>query len=242
MTYSVAALLAAGTRAELQGLFIEDDNLFRAAALPFTHEVAIHSALQRPMTVTDLERRLTSVANQIRGELERAARHAHLRWSFEVARGPLLRVTLDHGRHADLIVIGRHCLAPRSQPVRTTRERKPAPRPILTLYDGGEPSARILQSAAALARERRVPLDVYLVPGPSETIAQLQAAAVTELARLSVIGHVHPNALDTPQALLAIARQRHPQLILLSVESRLLDAETLETLVADHDFPVAIGR
>jgi nucleotide-binding universal stress UspA family protein len=238
----VAALLAAGIRAEIQGLFIEDDNLIRAAGLPFTHEISVHSALRHPLTVTGLERQLTSVANQIRDELERTARRAQVHWSFEVARGPVLRVTLDHARYADLIIIGRHCLAPRSQPIRSARQTPPVKRPILVLFDDSEASTRILEAAASLARDRHVPLDIYVVAAPSAPAAQLQAAAVSELARQSVIGHVHPGPLETSQALLAVARRRRPQLILLNAECRILNEETLETLVADHDFPVALGR
>ena len=47
----VATILAADLRAELQALFIEDIDLLRLAALPFTREVDETSASMRPASI-----------------------------------------------------------------------------------------------------------------------------------------------------------------------------------------------
>ncbi|MFO0868034.1 MAG: universal stress protein [Pirellulales bacterium] len=224
---------------ELRGLFIEDDNLLRAAGLPFTHEVELHSAQRGPLTVDGLQRRLTSMAAQLRQALADAARRAQVNWSFTVARGPVCRVTLEQGRDADLIIIGRHSLAPR---VRTTRPPRPHSSPVLALVDESPAASHVLQRATALAQQRHATLEIYLAVSSRSAVAPLQTVIVSEMTRCGWAGHVFPTPVTTPDELLAVARRRRPQLILLPTHSPLLDEALLETLVAQQDCPVALCR
>ena len=78
------ARLAKQTQAELLGLFIEDAELLRFAALPFAAEVGIASAARRALDVAAVERLLRRQAASVREALA-ASLGAH-DWSFRVAR------------------------------------------------------------------------------------------------------------------------------------------------------------
>jgi hypothetical protein len=78
------AHLARQTQAELLGLFIEDAELLRFAALPFAAEVGLASAARRALDLPGVERALRGQAASIRQSLA-ASLGAHS-WSFRVAR------------------------------------------------------------------------------------------------------------------------------------------------------------
>jgi len=78
------AHLARQTQAELLGLFIEDTELLRFAALPFAAEVGFPSAARRSVDLAAVERALQDQAATLRRAL--AASLGEHGWSFRVAR------------------------------------------------------------------------------------------------------------------------------------------------------------
>jgi hypothetical protein len=80
------AQLAQEMRAELLGLFIEDVELLRFAALPFAREVGFPSAARREMDLATLERQLRAQADALRRALATALDPGSVTWSFRVAR------------------------------------------------------------------------------------------------------------------------------------------------------------
>ncbi len=82
-----AAALADRVGAELVGLFIEDEDLLRFAALPFAREIGFASAERRRMDVSELERSLRAHAAEAERTLARVVERSTARWSFRVARG-----------------------------------------------------------------------------------------------------------------------------------------------------------
>jgi hypothetical protein len=77
--------LARDMQAELLGLFIEDVDLLRLAALPFAAEVGLASAARRALEPAALERALRAQASSLRESLA-AALEPDIAWSFRVAR------------------------------------------------------------------------------------------------------------------------------------------------------------
>jgi len=80
------ARLAAEMQAELLGLFIEDIELLRFAALPFAAEVGFPSAARRTVDLAGLERQLRTQAAGLRQALATALDPTTVIWSFRVAR------------------------------------------------------------------------------------------------------------------------------------------------------------
>jgi hypothetical protein len=82
-----AASLAGRIDAELVGLFVEDAQLLRFAALPFAREIGFASAQRRRLEVPVLERAMRAHAADAERALAGTAAGTALRWSFRVARG-----------------------------------------------------------------------------------------------------------------------------------------------------------
>ena len=70
-TMETAAHLAADLHAELQGLYVEDVNVLRMAALPFTEEITAGSGVARPIDAESMERAMQNKAEHVRRLMER---------------------------------------------------------------------------------------------------------------------------------------------------------------------------
>src|SRR5262245_14865636 len=103
---AAAVRLALSMHAELAGLFVEDADLLRLAALPFTQEVGLMTARVRPFEAADVERTLRRQAEQVRQLLADLAGESRLKWSFQVTRGSLPEQIMAAAEHADLVVVG----------------------------------------------------------------------------------------------------------------------------------------
>lgn len=155
--------LAAVLNAEIAGLFVEDVGLMRMAALPFTRELGLTSAVLRPIETADIERALKLQAAQSRAFLEAAAAALNLRWSFQVVRGESVNAVLEFTGGCALVVMGSASAGVIGRSIRpvgravgpsaASREafRYLKARPIVMLFDGSERSLRSLAAAHTLA-------------------------------------------------------------------------------------------
>lgn len=237
-----AAQLAADIRAELLGLFVEDESLFQLAGLPFAQEVSLGSATRRSLDVESLGRVLRARADDVRRRFEAMAHAARLTASFQVSRGSVIRVTWDAARAADLILIGRHGLAPRR--AKDVGQRGAAARtaPIVVVFDGSATGRRTLDTACVLARTRSAPVEVFVTCAAGPPSEEAIEAARCECLALHSRGSVRATALVGLDQLVRETRHRQAQLILISGDHALLTEATLETLVANLDCPVGIVR
>jgi len=157
-----AAELAAGLRAELEALFVEDTNLLRLAALPFAREVGFQSAKGRPLDLGEVVRTLKSQASRMERMLTLVARQLQVQCSFRVTRGRVLPEALSQTRDADLLVLGR---AGQNLTFRLAVRTGAAP-PVMAVFDGTSRGYRALGVGVLLAARtgRKV---LVLIPEPS---------------------------------------------------------------------------
>src|SRR5574341_70137 len=120
-----AAELAAGLRAELDALFVEDIDLLRLAALPFAREVGFWSASGRTLGFDELERTLRAQAARTQRLLDEAAKRLHLQWRFNVARGRVLPEVMAKVPDVDLVVLGKAGRAMRGRVATPARPGRP---------------------------------------------------------------------------------------------------------------------
>jgi hypothetical protein len=137
-----AILLARGLSVEVDCLFVEEAELFRAAQLPTSREVGAFGSGTRRFELPDLAGALARQAALAREEVAGAARRARVAWTFEVVRGELLSAALQHAQASDLLVIGAAGLALDTMPAtrneqasRTTRQ--PAASRVVALAGTG---------------------------------------------------------------------------------------------------------
>lgn len=179
-----AAALAHGLELELTGIFVEDINLLRSAALPFTQEVASATALARPLQADELQNLLQRQAQAVREGLRAAASALRLPWSFHVVRGAPLSSVLDAMRELDLVVFG-HAGRYAAAAVATAAAAAPAApvvqqQPVMVVFDGTAAAQRALAAGAALAHDMHGGLVVAVMETAGDAAA-LRAQARQQL-------------------------------------------------------------
>lgn len=104
---ALAARVAASVDADLNGIFVEDENLLALSALPFAREITMAGAVTQ-MSETEMLRALQAQAQIARRILERAATEAHIGYHFAIARGHRLAALAHHASADDTLVIRAH--------------------------------------------------------------------------------------------------------------------------------------
>jgi nucleotide-binding universal stress UspA family protein len=158
---NVAAHLAQELEAELAGFFIEDENVLRAAALPFTRDVGFVSATARPMRLDEVQRALRVQAQALKSSLAATAEQLRLRWSFTTVVGTGVAPVLDISTELDLTVLAPRGAFPASRTVSPRAAHAhagSAHRGIGVVCDGSEQALDALRLASAIARSRAAPL------------------------------------------------------------------------------------
>ena len=100
-----AAALATDMEAELFGIFVENEDVLRFAALPFARETGV--AATRRLDRADIERLLKIGAARAEAALARAAERQRVHWSFRIRRGRMLAELLADADSADLLAFAR---------------------------------------------------------------------------------------------------------------------------------------
>jgi hypothetical protein len=228
----VAALMGSGPM-ELTGLFVEDEDLLRAARLPGAREISLAGATQR-LDPDTLARDVAAAAAAARQAFESLARHLQgergpLRHNFEVSRGrtaeELERVAAAH----DGVVVTRAYrvtgIRPRAGRAFLSLARQP--RSMLFINEPWNSGASIVvvdDQPAALARAARIaageglPLIVTRTPGAAD--ATLPAGA--QRRTLPVIDEA---------SLIALCREVDARLLILPSHADIDWSELLVSLL-----------
>jgi len=213
---AAAAALARSAQAELAALFVEDLDLLRLAALPFTHEVGRASGAVLPLEVSVLQRTLRWQAERLRQALAIAAQEMALPWSFQVARGSLLEQAMAAMTSTSLVVFSRSPhggrqgtgMPPRAQPEGM----------VSALLDPSDAGLRTLAAALELAQGRPERLSLL---APAASAAELETLRRRVRERLKLQGGgptLHPVA-TTAGELSRETRRRGSRALVLSTHS-----------------------
>lgn len=225
-----AAELAERLHAELVGLFVEDANLLRSAALPFVREINLASGQWQSFDADSVESGMRARAARARQLVEAAARRRRISFSFRVARGEVGHEIAAAAEETDLIVLeglteilrgrvrmGSGARAAAHQTARTVmvlRRGALDARVFLVAYEDTAEADRALSIAAYLAGASRATVSVLVIAADSPKAEELTARAKKTLERLGVEGTVEllgePSLID----LCGLARRiRHAVLV-----------------------------
>lgn len=232
-----AAMLAAELRSELQGLFIEDESLFRLAGLPFAEEILYSSAVRRQFDLANIERTLRARAEELRRQFAERAEQSQIKWSFEVARGRMVQRALTAAADADLLLIARETSIP---PALTIARRLADRRPILVVYDETPAGRRALITAARLVRATRSRMVVLIAAKDADAVDQLEGACARWLEDRGIAAVLERCCVTTGEQLVEMARRHDAKLLLLSRDSGLVSGATMEKLVDVANCPVGL--
>jgi nucleotide-binding universal stress UspA family protein len=255
-----AADLAAAMQAEMEGLFVEDINLIRLASLPCTREVR-HTASLASLDLQQMERALKAQAAEARQALGAAARRAHVRWSFRVARGHVAHEVLAAAGTADLLTLGKlgRSRSPQARLGSTVlRVLAGAPIPLLlvqkwrvgarglrlalVIYDGSEAASRALDAAARLAKASGLSLTVLLLADDPEAIQDLKLAAAHAIERRSIKVRWQAIGLAEGYGLLRVIQSDDSALLVMSLSSLRLREAAVAKLLGHISNPVLLIR
>lgn len=234
---TVAAELASRLRAELRGLFVEDNDLLKLAALPFTTQINLTTGTRQPLETSELESQMASLAAAAQRRLAAVAERDRLIWSFRTVRGQIAREIANAAEDADLVIVegGQHggpaharIGLPASATVKQVnrsvlilRAGRHFEGPIFVTFDGTAQSGKALRMAAALARNGNL-LTVSIPEGADheglETEARTLLGSHAETARFETY-----SAKTLPE-LCAHVGGRNAGLVVMSTDDPLLSS------------------
>ena len=252
----LAVALAADLEAELNGLFVKDENLLRAAQLPFAKEVRAHSVPPKTLSDRRVERQLRRQAERAEAALEDVAGSSGVTYNFRVVEGQVASELLRAAGEADLLAMGktstessrrrlgstsRTLLTESSTPVlvlRRTDYRRP---PLFTYYDGSETARTALRVTAQLA-SHGASLTVF-VPADDEADTEQLRDEVHEAvgARTSQV-QVRPLSAFEVDRLAPIARRTGPGLFVMPEGCAPLTRTSLQRFLYELDGPLLVVR
>ncbi len=187
-----AAGLAGGAGAELVGLYVEDAELLRFAALPFALEIGVASAARLKLDVGAMERAMRGLADAAARMLESTAGQNAVPWSFRVVRGFAARELLRTAAEAFAGSAGDELR-------------------LLLLGDGNSPARRWAERAGGAPAGGEPALRVRIVH--TMNLAELERALRADASGVLVL-LVDPQVLSLPE-LHAILRATPAPVLLL---------------------------
>ena len=179
-----AVHLAAVTKAELHGVFIEDQDLVHLAGLPFAQQVTVGTGAE-PLTSENLVLQLRAQAERAQNELLAAAKRHRVTCTFEIVRGAS-ETAVAYASERGLVVAGGqsrpvagHFRLERrwwssietvSGPLLLARTAWTVPGSVVILLRDRDPaSARLVETAAQIASARDGVLTVICPPAVAGT-------------------------------------------------------------------------
>ena len=251
-----AAELAAALRAELEGLFVEDINLLRLAALPVAREVRYPCVAAGGLNRARMERELRAQASQARQALAAACKTREVKWSFRVVRGEVSPQVLEAAQGVDLLCLGRasrpltrrvrlgstaRAVAARApRPVLLSQRDMHITPPILVTYDGSLSSQQALAVAIPLARKTGGYLTILILADTQDAAEQWRDQVTERLRGLHLF--VRYRRLADASAATLAHRARNERGGLLVLSGATFPAEALEALLDDVECPVLMIR
>jgi len=169
-TVSLAVDMAASANTGLRCLFIEDEDLLQVTGLPFTSEISLTTARERPTSMDQMQRSLRSVAQQFKQTLRHEAQALQIAWSFDTVRGRVRDISLKP--RADVI----YTILGQTVSHRQQSGRFHGPRKILLIGNDSPHQKHALEML--LRRFAHQKIEVTLVADNPET------EVLSEIARL----------------------------------------------------------
>ena len=245
-----AAELAADLDAELVGIYVEDINLIRLAALPVVLETGEASARTRRLESSRMDRQLRSQAARAAQAMALAASRAQIRWTFTVARGSIETELLQAASEADLFILGRAGWSGKRRLGSTARklvaagnnrtmiiERGERLLPtLMTVYDGSDQSKRALDTAISLGEY----LAVGIVAEDEDQARALQSEVAAILDLLGLKARYRWLVRADTRDLANMVRTEEECILILPGESPLLEGKSLPEALDEFECPVLL--
>lgn len=220
--------LARALDAELAGLFVEDVELLRLAALPFTFEIGQASGTVRAVELGDVERALHREAQRLRQHIQALGMELRRHIDFSILRGSLPHLALE--ADGDVLVIWPRAPA------------RPRPGSIATLFDASAGGYRALDAALQVAEGCSERLVLVAHAESSDALQALRHAAANHLGGHGLL--LRGLRVDTfdVATIRQVSEQLRPGTLVLARDALGPERSTLERLLAALHCPVVVVR
>lgn len=238
----VLASLVTKSGADISGVFLEDQTLFRLAELPFITEVSRLTTVRRPLAARDLERQLKVQARRAERELRRFAESLGLPWSFRTHRGPLSSAIAGASR-VDLLLLGAARRTFGGEPSAISRfgrgARSETLRPIGVLLEREDTGHRAIDAAVELAKSTGRPLALFDL-GDSVRVSGDLSARLQSLGPKRVA--IHRLQRSELEALAAAIRRASPAMLVAAAGEEGFEGRPIALLRHEIWCPVVVVR
>jgi hypothetical protein len=214
-------------------VFVEDTDLLRVAALPFTREVGLVSGAVRPLEPGDVEGALRRRAEQARRSLADLAESARVKWSFRVARGTLQGEVLAAAGRADVVVTGERPRAGRGRP-------RVAAQTVTAVFEPTEAGHRALSIALRLAEGQLQALSLLVPAAAGSDLARLRELAAQALRVAPGLANVELLSSRQAGEVIRLSRQRASRALVLPASSLSDGDEQVRLLVEESTCPLVL--
>lgn len=230
-----AVRLALSTNAELQGLFIEDEDLVRLASLPFSREIEFASASPRELQSVSMERALRAAAEEAQQAFFSALQQVNLKWTFRIVRGTVTQASLAAAGEVDLLVIGQQGRSPRIMGGDYLPERSGTSKPVVAVFDGSPSAIRTLEFAKSLAEPS--PIVVLVLAKNGNDVAR---QCMSWLKEQNVRAEVDQALNPTNDAIRDFVRKWPPSALLINRDSEFISDAQICSLVNEFECPLIL--
>jgi len=251
-----AASLAVRLHAELEGLFVEDEDLINLARQPFAREVCRLTSTVQSLDTAKLEQDLRNQAGMARNALRQKAEALRLRWSFRIVRGRIEGAIESAAGSADLLAIGRRRQTIGGEALGRTSTKmakrlgcsvlmalpsQPLPfAPIAIVFTNSPCGDAALDMAQRTAREEKRPLLIIL---PAKDKAEYDARRKLIEEGIDMKGvQIRPAIGPDGKALQQALEREQPQLLILGCDLAGQLPPELAEFAAASNCPVLVMR
>ena len=232
-----AVRLAMTTSAELQGLFVEDEDLIRLASLPFACEVDLASASPHRLQSVNMERALRAAAREAEQAFTNALQQHSLKWTFRIVRGTLIGASLAAADDVDTLVIGQQGRSSRLMPSDQLPRRSVPKQSVVAVFDGSASAYRMIEVANELAKSNSGELSILVLSDNGQHRAD---TCMAWLRRQGIRAEVNQAIASPSQAIVNYVRTFAPGLLLINRDSEFLGESQISEIVNEFECPLIL--